>query len=168
MKRLPAGKSVLKDVPSPDVTVCVKVATFSQHTGCPCVIDALFGEKLSEPVALMFAEAPPVPHDWAGALELLQATATSKSVATPRPTWYAPSSSPMWVTRRTIPEPTMLFNSSDRTAAMTVITVAVRNGDVAPPPPRAAATGSTGPESPRASARLRSPCRPPSAPRSVS
>lgn len=85
MKRFPAGKLVLKDVPSSEVTVCVKVATFSQHTDCPCVIVALFGEKLREPVALMLAAAPLEPQDCAGAVELLQATATTKNAATPRP-----------------------------------------------------------------------------------
>lgn len=84
MKRLPAGTLVLKDVPSSDVTVCVKVATFSQHTDCPWVIVALFGEKLSDPVALMLAAAPLDPQDCAGAVELLHATATSRSAGIPR------------------------------------------------------------------------------------
>jgi len=77
----PEGKPVLNDVPSSEVTVCEKLPLFCQHTDCPCVMVTVLGENTLESVALTFADAPLLPHELAGAVELPpQAVVTTSAI----------------------------------------------------------------------------------------
>ncbi len=77
----PEGKPVLNDVPSSEVTVWEKLPLFCQHTDCPCIMVAVLGENTLESVALTFADAPLLPHELAGAVELPpQAVVTTSAI----------------------------------------------------------------------------------------
>src|SRR6267143_3777487 len=83
-KICPVG-SCVSNAPPLSVTLCVIEPLFCQHTDCPCVIVVWLDEKTRPSVAPMFAVAPLLPQEFAGAVELLlQAAAASKLKAIPR------------------------------------------------------------------------------------